>query len=748
MTENKKSENYPSVDSLNVQKALGGKVNGLELLQAHVERKQGEHRPQQELMVEAIRNAIENKTDLLAQAGTGTGKSLAYLFPLAASGCRSVIATATNQLSEQLMRFDLPQVKESLDNLKIPFSYALLKGRNNYACKAKINEIESFNAAAEEHDDNSLFSVDEVVDYEGVSALKRKQAREDAVKVGELVKWVERTSTGDRSEAPVVTDRVWAQVSTSSSDCPGASGCPFGDVCFTEQARNIAKKANIVVTNHALLAQEVKQVLAVGKETDKNVSVLGKYDIAVVDEAHDLEDSLTSALSSDIDIKSLDKFVAKTVKYVLEAGDKENTDVIVKLRKDLEEFSDSLDELPEGVLDVLPEDFLSLLDALVTRFIMLQKLLNTAATNALKEDKHKKSAAINVLASQTEAWAAKLVEARTIAPGRIRWVERKGDELNAVLKTAPLEVGEHLQKYLENKIFIATSATLTVGNSFETISNNFGYDKGEVQTLDVGSPFDYPKQGMLYIPNKSFPEPVGKDRTAHTSAVLEEVLELVTSAGGRTLALFTTTAGARKAAEYLREHLPHLNIHAHGDAPADSLVQQFTEEETSVLCATMGMWQGTNVEGPSCSLVIIDKIAFAPMDDILTVARRKNVDSKGRDGFSEVIVSKAAISLAQGAGRLIRNKSDKGVVAILDPRILSKPYGKLLLASLPDFKIFTDRKVITDALTRLTGGTTDAHRALKPVKPSYAAEKPSNKYNPKVPKKASYTKNLRPRKID
>lgn len=745
MAKKDKENDYPNIESVKVQKALGDKIKGLELLQAHVEKTQGEHRPQQEEMVKAIIETIDSKTNLLAQAGTGTGKSLAYLFPLAASGCRSVIATATNQLSEQLMRYDLPEIKNSLNSINIPFSYALLKGRNNYLCKAKIAEIQSFNKQGEQHaSDDALFEINETDSTP--SALKRRQAKADAAKVGELIEWSDRTTTGDRSEAPAVTDRVWAQVSTTASDCPGAAACPFGDVCFTEQARNIARKANIVVTNHALLAQEVKTSIMPGKNDSTANGVFGKYDITVVDEAHDLEDSLTSALSSSIDIKSLDKFVAKTVKYVLETADKENTGLIIKLRKDLEEFSDELDDLPEGILETLPQNFLDILNALVTRFILLQSMLKSASTLALKEGKHKKSTAINILETQTEDWAAKLVEAKTVAPGRIRWVEKKNEEKTPILKTAPLEIGEYLQKYLENKTFIATSATLALGDNFEPVVNDFGFDKNNVTTLDVGSPFDYPKQGMLYIPKHPFPEPVGKDRTAHTEAVLEETLKLVTSAGGRTLALFTTTAGARKAAEYLREHLPHLNIHAHGDAPADVLVQQFTDEETSVLCATMGMWQGTNVEGPSCSLVIIDKVAFAPIDDTLTVARKKNVDSKGRDGFKEVILSKAAVSLAQGAGRLIRNKSDKGVVAILDPRILSKNYGPTLLASLPNFKIFNDLNIVTQALVRLTGGTTA--KDLEKPKKEYKNSSTNMHTRSRIPKKASYTKNLRPRKID
>jgi ATP-dependent DNA helicase DinG len=749
----------PDTDSLAVTRALGGKVRGIDLLRAHVDRYQGEHRPQQEQMVEAVADAIKSKHPLIVQAGTGTGKSLAYLFPLAASGCRGVIATATNQLSEQLMRYDLPKIQDSLAATGQDFTYALLKGRNNYACLAKIAEIENLDSEGAAHagDSDSLFDFEP---DDEVSATKRRQAKADAAQVGELLPWAKSTSTGDRSEAPVVSDRSWAQVSTGAADCPGASGCAFGDRCFTELARQKARQANIVVTNHALLAQDIKASLQPGSGDGSapGASVFGKHDIIIADEAHDLPDNLTSALSSEVDTRALGKFVSKAAKHVHDTQINKDGEsaTIANIRDNLEQLEEHFESLPTGPLDTLPAPVVDLLNALVTRFIMLQTMLQEASGAAAGE-KPKRAAAAGILFTQAGDYAAKLVAARTVGEGRVRWVDQRRPEDAPVLRTAPIEVGDALTKALEDRTLIATSATLTVGGNFEPIQRTLGLTAPKVVTLDVGSPFDYPSQGMLYIPKAPFPEPVGKDRTAHTEAVREEVLALVSAAGGRTLALFTTTVGAQRAAEYLREKLPHLTVHAHGDAPADTLVRQFAEEETSVLCATMGLWQGTNVEGASCSLVIIDKVAFAPVDDVLTAARRAHTDSLGRDGFNEVVVAQAATSLAQGAGRLIRTRSDKGVVAILDPRIHTKGYGRILLRSLPDFRVFTDRNVVIAALERLTGGTSAAQHATNAAEiKAYPkpAPKASGSNGHRGVRRASSTRNLanttkpRPKKID
>jgi ATP-dependent DNA helicase DinG len=713
-------------EELAVARALGANLSGVDLLRAHVQATGGQTRPQQESMVDAVTEAVLAAKPALVQAGTGTGKSLGYLFPLAAIGARAVVATATNQLSEQLIRHDLPRVAETLEASGGQLTFAQLKGRNQYVCRARVNELETLNNQAASHVDaghgDRLFELDPELDPK---AAARGAAKADAAQVGDVLEWAKTTPTGDRADGPSVPDRVWLQVSTSSADCPGAQACPFGATCFTEAARAKAKEANIVVTNHALLAQDIKSAASAGKlglSTPATANgMFGPRHAVIVDEAHDLPGALTSALSSDLDPRALGKWISKAATYLIDDDVDTNGHplTVIGFRSDLETLERVLESAPEGAMETMPRELVTALDALTTRLLRVSSLLQKAAADARETDKPKRATAIDVLRTQCEEHSTTIVEARTISPGRVRWVEQRREDAPPVLRTAPLEVGDDLRIGLGGKTLIATSATLTVADDFTPLARTLGVD-GTATTLDVGTPFDYPRQGMLYIPRAPFPEPVGRDRTAHTEAVLDEVLALVTAAGGRTLALFTTTAAARRTADHLRTHLPHLNVHATGDAAADVLVREFAAEETSVLCATMGLWQGVSVEGPGCSLVIIDKVAFAPMDDVLTAARRTHADSQGRDGFREVVVASAATSLAQGAGRLIRTAADRGVVAILDPRIHTKGYGRTLIGSLPPFRLYTDRDVVTGALERLTGGTTDETRAAKPTPLSYA----------------------------
>lgn len=699
--------------ALAVTKALGGNSTPLAFLRAHVESTGGEHRPQQEEMVEAVTNAIETQNPLLVQAGTGTGKSLAYLFPLAVLGGRGVIATATNQLSEQLVRHDLPQVQETMSKVDKKLSFALLKGRNNYACIEKTNQLKELekqsNSSEFQNTQDVLFDI-EPLELMSETKKKKAQAKEDSASLIELMNWVDTTTTGDRTEAPAVPERLWSQVSTSSADCPGASACPFGESCFTERARSIAKQSDIIVTNHALLAQDMRTQGAL------LASMFGPHQTVVIDEAHAFPSTLTSALSRELDPRSISKFLARAAKYINESvsSDSKEPPIIAGARSDLEALEIALSSIPQGPVLELSDHLNDLIIALTTRLLSINALLAAEAKAANKTEKVKRAIAIQILVDQSVKLADSVSSSRTVGDEQVRWVEKDRRDNVPVMYIAPIAVGEFLNEALGARTLISTSATLTLGGDFSPIAHTLGLDKEgeEARTLDVGSPFDYPNQGMLYVPNSSFPEPVGKDRVEHTSAVLKELTQLVRAAGGRTLALFTTTNGAIMAAQHLRNEFPGLSVHAHGDASADSLVRQFAEEETSVLCVTMGLWQGISVEGASCSLVVIDKIAFAPVDDVLTAARRAYVDQQGRNGFTEIIVGQAATSLAQGAGRLIRTSSDKGVVAILDPRLLSKNYGRVLLKSLPNFKRFSNLDTVTAALERLTGGLTED--ALKP----------------------------------
>ena len=716
-----------------------------DVLSAHIARVGGESRPQQEEMVRLVSQTFtKSNCSSLIQAGTGTGKSLAYLFPSNLSGNRTVVATATNQLSEQLYKQDLPEVADTIEiATKKKISYALLKGRNNYACLAKINSLKNLEEEATMFSDADYGGYDE----NGLSSDKIKQAKEDAKLVGELVKWADQTNTGDRSDAIPVVDRVWKQVSVSSSECPGASNCPFGNICFTEIARKKAKAADIVITNHALLAQEASQVLDSPEESEGKPSVFGEYQNLVVDEAHDFADSLSGASTSEINPKEINKFITKSAQY-LHLAEEADSSITDRTKAALDLFIEELNNVESNKsFSIMPEDLVFSIKALLNNIIMIQSILSKESAKANKSGNSGKAINIEILSNVSIDIATALADALLDRTDRVRWVERRGDDKkNPLLKVAPLEVGEQYQKITSGKKVLLTSATLNVAGDFTPIRNVLGIKKDEI-AIDVGSPFDYPKLGMLYIPDSSFPEPVGKDREAHTAAVLEEIYDLVHASGGRTLALFTTTSGAQRAAEYLRERIGEVNIYAHGEAPADVLVQSFREDETSILCATMGLWQGTNVPGPACSLVIIDKVGFAPIDDVLTNARRELANSQKRNGFNDVVVAQAATSLAQAAGRLIRTSTDKGVVAILDPRLRSKNYGSTLIKSLPNFKVFADKKLVLEALTRLTGGMsavpTKPTNNIATLKPKAKPEKNEIKSAPKSKLvRSSYKKNI------
>ena len=704
-----------TTDHLAVVAALGGQNSALAMLQAHVLETEGEHRPQQERMLNRVEEAISLRRNLLIQAGTGTGKSLAYAFAAAAAGKRTVIATATNQLSEQLTRKDLPQVAGLMDRQKRPLDFVVLKGRNQYACKARIQEARALGSGQQEDTLPLAEGNDDLSDI----ARQGKQ-------FAQLMEWVETTQSGERSEAPAVADRVWRQISVSSSECV-RSECPFYSDCFAEKARAAARRADLVVTNHALLAQDVRMA-SLDDETDAIAApLLPRHEVLIIDEAHAFPSTLSDALSLRLETDGMRSHLRKA-RRVLDISDKAHSALLTRCAEALDSIEDSLANLPIGVLPNLPEEFRRSLDNGTVQFLSLARALRDASANLTKEGKGRQGTAALMLANQVDDDAVTFSRCRATQDGTVRWVEQLTPDGKPVLCVSPVDVGGLFAAALEGRTLIGTSATLKVGGDFGVQQRAFGLV--DCDTDDVGTPFSYPKQGMLYIPKAPFPEPVGKERFEHTAAVLDELCALVEAAGGRALALFTTTNAAIKSAEYLRKQFPGLTVLAHGEAPAESLVREFSEDETSVLCATMGMWQGVSVEGPACSLVVIDKLSFPPPDDPLTQAKREFAAQSGGEGFKEVFVAKAAIDVAQAAGRLIRTSSDRGVVAILDPRILTKRYGQTLIASLPPFPIFTDRKTVTDALTRLTGGL--APNARK--KPSKARPKPKPAAAKKVTK--------------
>lgn len=712
------SNSRPDIDSLQVQRALGASISGVELLQAHTAESGGEARESQETMCSSVHEAIQNRENIFVQAGTGTGKSLAYLAAAVASKSgRTVISTATNQLSDQLFYKDCPALQETAEKVGESFTFASLKGRQNYLCLAKAAQIEEENAQA----NNKLAGLEDTDDEnQGNDSSLVAKAKAESREINALLEWSKETESGERSESPAARDSAWRKLSVSSKQCPGASKCPFGEECFAERARRKAKSADVVITNHALLSQHANQ------RSESGIDLFGKVDNLIVDEAHNLPASLTSALSFQVS----ESYVRETVKDVIrvtqssaEAVNPRSMDTLV------EEFGLAMLNLDSGRITIKPAALKVACQELIQALLNSRKIILKIAKQAATKGEYELSAKSEIALSSVDALIVELnVVQENPDESTVQWTETNSQSGEVSLMVSPLDVSAYFQKMTESMTVVGTSATLKVGSSFTPMLESLGMENAK--TLDVGSPFDYKNQGILFVPDESYPAPVGTERFDHTRAVQESLLKLVSAARGRSLCLFTTTKGALDAGEYLREHLPeNINVLVSGEAAADKLVQMFREDETSVLCATMGMWQGTDIPGNACVLVAIDKIPFPSPEDILNQARSENATNKGRNGFYAVSVSQAAINLAQGVGRLIRTQQDRGVVAILDSRLRTKTYGATLLQSLPEFTLISEQAKVEGALSRLTENMKESTviREKFTPKPKPSAAKKSNK---------------------
>ncbi len=633
-------------------------------------------------------------------AGTSlipTHNSMGYLIPVLQSGKRAVISTATKQLSEQIVNTELPFLQKSLMKTHPEYvanDFTLLKGRDNYLCLKKLDDQHRLNTQAERESKAQL-------------SLFAEEASTTAKAIGNEIKtisdWADTTRSGDRSEAPAVSDKTWKQFSVTTTECPGRSNCPFGKECFAEKARDKAKEAQIVVTNHAVVANDLVS----------EGSMVGDRDVLVFDELHELDGYLSNAWGANITIKSL-KDAVREFKKANEISD-----------TTISGFDEAIDNLEpyftgakNGLIENVTAGFIDSLKAInkysaAVASTFQKSLQGKDAVTSKKEILGSLKKRADAITEATNLLLDNSIET-------VRWFNvpsdttfvKKGEEKKekiTTLNAAPLRVGPKLIDAVNSRgmVMIGTSATITVAGSFEIPVHNLALDTQSThKTLAVESPFDFQKQAMLYIPDTNiFPAPVGADRKAHSEAILDEAVDLIRAAGGRTLALSTTSYGASQWAKYFRQALKKdkIKILLQGEAPQAQLVEEFRNDETSVLVATMGLWHGLDVQGSALSVVIIDKIPFKPMDDPLSVSRQKYAESKGRNGFMDVYVADANIMLAQGAGRLVRHTEDKGVVAILDTRLLSKPYGRSMLKSLPPMKLFNKKEIVIAALKRLTG---------------------------------------------
>ncbi|MFD4462664.1 ATP-dependent DNA helicase [Nocardia sp. NPDC058480] len=659
----------------------------------------GKERTGQTTMATAVDHAIDTKEHLAVQAGTGTGKSLAYLIPSLRHAVRTgrtvVVSTATIALQRQLVDRDLPRLAEALTTpLGRAPKFAILKGRNNYLCLNKINSVIPEDTGGEA----------ELFDAFAISRLGREVQR--------LNEWASDTETGDRDElAPGVTDRAWRQVSVGSRECLGKSRCQFGQDCFAEKARAESAQSDVVVTNHALLAIDAIS----------GIQILPEHDVVVIDEAHELVDRVTGVATAELAATAISAAARRCTKLI----DEREVD---RLEGAAEAFHQALEDLPPGRWDQLPDGIAPVL-ALV-RDAAWNARTAIAPTGSVKTQDDPDNAAARTMAVAAiddvhEAAVRALTafeEADPAARRDVIWLS--ADEMRGVarrtLRMAPLSVGGLLRSRLfGTATVVLTSATLQIGGSFDGLAITWGLPSqsgGKVDpamangatapadlesvrwnALDVGSPFDHAKSGILYVA-KHLPAP-GRDGLS--PAYLDEIEQLITAAGGRTLGLFSSMRAAKAATEALRERLD-TPVLCQGDDSMGALVRKFADDPATSLFGTLTLWQGVDVPGPSLSLVILDRIPFPRPDDPLLTARQRAVESRGGNGFMTVAANHAALLLAQGTGRLLRSVDDRGVVAILDSRLATARYGSYLRASLPPYWETSDPEVVAKALRRLT----------------------------------------------
>ena len=632
------------------------------LLGAAVDALGGSRREGQVRMANAVSKALESERHLAVQAGTGTGKSLAYLVPAIRhamnSGSTVVVSTATLALQRQLVERDLPRLTEALaDVMERTPTFAIMKGRNNYVCLNKI--------AATPDDPEALIDESDI-SYRG-KAVRR------------IHDWAQETETGDRDDLePGVPDLVWRAVSVTSNECLGAGRCPHGADCFAEEARRAAADVDIIVTNHAMLAIDAIS----------EASILPEHDVAIIDEAHELDGRITSVSTAEITSRAI-KMAANRAKSLGNAGN---------LAELADEFDDLLRVQEPGRWTDLDETSQAHLRALADEFLRVKSLISRAPEGEANDDPEKNAERQNLsnhLTDLAEAIRRILEVFATDDPAAqddVVWLE--GTDTLAV---APLSIAHMLRENLfGEQTVVLTSATLALGGRFDAMAAQWGLPSGTYDTLDAGTPFDPAKAGILYTA-KHLPAP-GRDGLS--SETLEEIYELIMAAGGRTLGLFSSRRAAEEAAEALAPRLP-FDLYVQGEDAIGTLVDKFSTKENSCLFGTLTLWQGVDVPGPSCSLVLIDRIPFPRPDNPLLQARSQAADAAGRSGFMEVSANHAALLMAQGSGRLLRHVTDRGVVAVLDNRLEYKRYGAFLKASMPRFWQTTNPETVRGALKRL-----------------------------------------------
>lgn len=642
---------------------------------------------QREFAVEAAR-AVEEKTILVAEAGTGTGKTFAYLTPALLAGATCVISTAGKSLQDQLCAKDLPALRDALG---VPVKVALLKGRANYVCHFRL----------------------ELTASEG-----RLPEQDSYLKLRKIQRFAAVSRTGDRAELPDVPedDRLWPLVTSTRENCLGKDRCPNYDDCFVKKAREDAMQSQVVVVNHHLYLSS----MALKRESDAIDGMLPQAALTVIDEAHQLPGIASSFFGTsfstyDVENVSMEaRRLGRTtcndgaeweILYdrVLKAGrefrlDAQRIGLAEGERLDVDEIEDFGELYPgferlraafaamgeamranegrDNELDTLAERHAELMEQMEAWTAIFVKCRNGAADEA-SEGEAAGDAEVGGEAGP-EAGAASGADAE------VRWLEvsQHGIRFNLT----PLSFAEEFREMREREggAWVFTSATLSSAGRFDLFKQRLGI--GECVERTWESPFNYWEQGCFYLPQMP---PPANNTAVHTHNVIEKVWPLINAAGGRTFVLCTSLAAVRAAANELQARLEANGnpypLFVQGDGPKMRLIEEFRAHGNAVLVGSMSFWEGVDVKGEALSLVVIDKIPFAPPNDPVMMARSRAVEASGRRPFDEITLPEAVITLKQGAGRLIRSEGDRGMLVICDPRILNKGYGKVVRDSLPDF---------------------------------------------------------------
>lgn len=602
-------------------------------------------RAEQQQLATAIGRALDHAGMLVAEAGTGVGKTFAYLAPVLRAGRKALISTGTRTLQDQIFHRDLPVVRRALGQ---PVKVALLKGRANYLCRHRLE----------------------------LAQAERGVRADEARELAAVSTWAIRTASGDRAELEAVSEdsRLWPRVTSTVDNCLGQE-CPAYHNCYVVKARREAQQADVVVVNHHLLLADM------ALKDEGFGELLPGVDAVIVDEAHQFPDIAGQYFGDSLSARQLRELSSDTLaEYLKSAGDVPAlrpcldavTNAVARLRLSLGERDRRLDW--QECLQA--EAFGSALDELAGALGELTPLL---------EGLGERSRGLDNCRQRAQRLAERLAALRdTDTSGHIRWAETRGR--GVTLHLTPQDVAPRLAEHLHagETAWIFTSATLAIAGSLDHFCTRVGLESAE--RLVLGSPFDYARNALLYLPN-GLP---AADRFGYTEAVVDAALPLLQANGGRAFLLFTSHRALRVAAAYLAPRCDYPLL-VQGDAPRSRLIERFRESGEAVLLGTSSFWEGVDVKGSALSLVVIDKLPFASPGDPVLKARLAALSEAGGNPFMDIQLPEAVIALKQGVGRLIRDTTDTGVMMLCDPRLGTRPYGKVFLASLPPMRRTRER---------------------------------------------------------